>query len=167
LNDHTSPIPEVIADYTAQVNLLYDLGARHIELALIPSLVPAFADSASRLNPVFTSLVPELQMLHPDAKITLSGWGLAYDDILKNPGKYGITNTTDPCFDLSTGKQTCTTPETYFYYYIVHPSDAAHRIVGDFLFNEALATVPEPASLGLLAAGFGLLILVRRRKGRA
>ncbi|MBV9376115.1 MAG: hypothetical protein JO320_13845, partial [Alphaproteobacteria bacterium] len=86
-----------------------------------------------------------------------------------NPSKYGITNTTDPCFDLTTRMQTCTTPDTYFYYYIVHPSDAAHHIVGDELYQEALdLKVPEPLSVvilatSLLALGFAGKRLPRKR----
>ena len=165
LNDHTRATPEQIgAATTNQVATLYGLGARYFEIGLLPSAVPAFTDSATNLNPEYEALVPQLQAEFPDAVIHLSDWGPDYDDIIANPSKYGITNTTDPCFDLTTRMQTCTTPDTYFYYYIVHPSDAAHHIVGDELYQEALdLKVPEPMSAAILTTGLLALGFVRKR----
>ncbi len=167
LNDHTSPTGPIVDATFQQVATLYGLGARFFEIALLPSLVPAFADSAQSLNPVYRQIVPQLQALYPNATIALSNWGTYYDDILRNPGQYGITNTTDQCFNLQTGMQepACTDPSKYFYYYIVHPSDRAHEIVGERLAAEVLA-VPEPMPLLLLASGLAAMLL-RRRQRRA
>jgi von Willebrand factor type D domain/PEP-CTERM motif len=140
LNDHTSATQtQIAAATTAQIVTLYGLGARYFEIGLLPSLVPVFTDSAVNINPVYQSLVPQLQAQFRDAVIGLSNWGTYYDNIIRNPSQYGITNTTDLCFNDSTLTQTCSTPETYFYYYPFHPSDAAHHIVGDALYQEALA----------------------------
>ena len=165
LNDHASPTGPIANATFQQVATLYGLGARFFELALLPSLVPAFADSAQNLNPVYRQIVPQLQALYPDATIRLSNWGTYYDDILRNPSQYGITNTTDQCFNLQTGMQepACTDPNKYFYYYIVHPSDRAHEIVGDRLYAEILA-VPEPSQLLLLASGLAMVALMRRKR---
>ena len=163
LNDHTTPQTTIAAATSQQVATLYSLGARLFDIAVVPSLVPAFADSAANVNPVFTSLVPQLQAQYPGATIRLSNWGPDYDTILTNPSAYGITNTTDPCQNFQT-RQVCSTPDQYFYYVIVHPSAAAHRVVGAALVAEANA-IPEPVSISLLGTGlFGTLLLSRKRR---
>ena len=165
LNDHASPTGPIADATFAQVATLYGLGARFFEIALLPSLVPAFADSAQNLNPLYRQIVPQLQSLYPDATIQLSNWGTYYDDILRDPQAYGITNTTDQCFNLQTGMRepACTDPDEYFYYYIVHPSDRAHEIVGERLYAE-VAAIPEPMPLVLMASGLlGLAVRLRRR----
>ena len=128
LNDHASPTGPIADATFQQVATLYGLGGRFFEIALLPSLIPAFADSARTFNPIYQQIVPQLQALYPDATIRLSNWGTYYDDILRNPSAYGITNTTDQCFNLQTGQRepACTDPDKYFYYYIVHPSDHTH-----------------------------------------
>ena len=153
LNDHKSDPAQIDAATTAQITTLYSLGARIFEIALLPQDVPAFTDSALNLNPGYEALVPELQAEFPDATIELSNWGPDYDDILTNPSKYGITNTTDAC----AGPPVCATPDTYFYYVNSHPSDASHHIVGDELFTEVLglsAPVPEPSTWAMMLLGF-------------
>jgi cholinesterase len=168
LNDHNMITPaQANAATTAQVATLYSLGARLFEIALLPSLVPAFSDSANNLNPGFTVLVPQLQAEFPDAVFGLSNWGPFFDDILTNPSHYGITNTTDPCFSFAT-RTACSDPDKHFYYFIVHPSDVAHHIVGNELFTEVLALpspVPEPATWGMMLLGFvGLGFAFRRSR---
>jgi phospholipase/lecithinase/hemolysin len=153
LNDHKSDPTQIDAATQAQVATLYSLGARIFEIALLPADVPAFTDSALNLNPGYEALVPELQKEFPDATIELSNWGPDYDDILTNPSKYGITNTTTAC----AGPPVCATPDTFFYYVNSHPSDASHHIVGDELFTEVSdlpAPVPEPSTWAMMLLGF-------------
>ena len=55
-------------------------------------------------------------------------------------------------------------------YFIVHPSDVSHHIVGNELFTEVLALpspVPEPATWGMMLLGFvglGFAFRQSRRK---
>lgn len=168
LNDHTAPASDITAATAAQVSQLYALGARHIEVGLLPSLSPVFADSAANLNPAYTALVPQLQAQFPNAQITLSNWGPFYEQVLSNASQYGFTNTAPAgCLNPTTFAQTCTTPDSYYFYYPDHPSTATDRIVGNLLYQEALGlqAVPEPISLAVIGTGLLGLALVRRGRG--
>lgn len=149
LNDHSFVTSaQVDAATTAQVKMLYSLGARLFEIALLPSKVPAFADSANNLNPGYRALLPRLRAEFPDAVFGLSNWGPDYDAIIERPSKYGMTNVTNPCRDSRSRRPACSTPDAHFYYYYAHPSDAAHHIVGDELYAEVLRLPPAPPSAG-------------------
>jgi PEP-CTERM motif len=102
--------------------------------------------------------VPELQAEYPDAVFHLSDWGPDYDFIHDNPSLYGLTNTTTPCNTFG-AMPTCSAPNTYFYYYIDHPSTYVHQIVGNELYNEVLGMpsvpiVPEPTTWAMMLIGF-------------
>jgi len=145
LNDHkfvTSA--EINAATIAQVTTLYELGARLFEIALLPSKVPVFTDSADNLNPGYRALIPKLRVEFPDAVFGLSNWGPDYDQIIGHPSQYGLTNVTDPCRDFKPSTPTCSVPDKYFYYYNDHPSDVAHHIVGNELSTEVLLISGNP-----------------------
>lgn len=171
LNDHNLVTSaQVNAATTSQVATLYSLGARIFEIALLPQDVPAFTDSALNLNPGYKALVPELQAEFPDAAFGLSNWGPDYDNIIMNPSEFGMTNVTDPCRDLfNPGAPTCSTPNTFFYYFNVHPSDQSHHIVGNELFTEVLglpSPVPEPSTWAMILLGFAGLGFASYRGAR-
>jgi hypothetical protein len=132
-------------------------------------LLSAIASRTKRLRPITGAVIPAFNhpIKFPDAVFGLSNWGPFFDDILTNPSHYGITNTTDPCFSFATGTA-CSDPDKHFYYFIVHPSDVAHHIVGNELFTEVLALpspVPEPATWGMMLLGFvGLGFAFRRSR---
>jgi phospholipase/lecithinase/hemolysin len=63
----------------------------------------------------------------------------------RRSSKYGITNTTSKCARRQLKDEhpdPCLSPQTHFYYYGAHPSTAAHKAVGDLLYEEALKNAP-------------------------
>ncbi len=75
--------------------------------------------------------------------------------ISANPAAYGFTSAALPCLTGSLGgaADVCADPGNYVFWDSVHPTTAAHAILGD-AFAEAVAEpVPEPATLMLLGIG--------------
>jgi cholinesterase len=144
LNDRRLPNAETMTNIKTEIRKLYDVGARHFSLALLPTAIPAFADVGQRLNPDLQHLPQQLEAELPGVHVHLSHWGAFFDDIMRNPAKYGIENTQDACAGRAIFNEDatpCANPAVHYYYHKGHPSTAVHKIVGDKLYSE-LATTP-------------------------
>ncbi len=145
------------------VALLATKGAQHVLISTLPDLgrtpeaaalgrISESSDATQRYNALVWALEAQLEALFSGLDVMvfdMDGVGQAvYDD----PAAFGIINTTLPCtgFAATTGGA-CSTS---LYSDWLHPSSAAHAIIG----NAALAlVVPIPATAAL--AGLGLLLL--------
>jgi phospholipase/lecithinase/hemolysin len=139
LNDRHLPSATTVANLTGEIKTLYELGARRFAVALLPTAIPAFSAVGKRLNPELARISADLAAQLAGAQITLSHWGLFYDDVMFHPAQYGITNTTDACAGREISHQDitpCASPGTHFYYHEGHPSTATHKVVGDKLYEE-------------------------------
>ena len=70
------------------------------------------------------------------------------DEVMRNPGQYGIENTTAACAGreiFHEDAKPCAKPDSYFYYHAGHPSTAVHKIVGAKLYQELVNRRTEPA----------------------
>ena len=139
------------------------LGARNIlvpgmpDLGLTPyfqSLGPVAAAQASLLTDVFNAAIqsnlPSGVFFYDTAALERSA--------VANPGAYGFTNVTDPCFN---GATVCANPAQYLCVDEFHPTSAAHRFLADGFLT---AVVPEPGTYALMLAGLGFLGLMARRR---
>lgn len=147
LNDGGLPAGETRSNEETMIDALYALGARHFMVALLPVKIPAFAGAGKRANAELPSLPAEVLTKHPDVDVQLSHWGMFYDEVLTHPAQYGFTNTTDKCAGRAIRNEDptpCATPQSYFFYHVQHPSTAAHKVVGDMLYQEAItANLPQ------------------------
>lgn len=99
-------------------------------------------------------------------------------DAAARPSAYGLSDVTSACLtgaeDLAGGTP-CATPNTHLFWDDIHPSAAAHAVVGRQALalvagapgatgSSGAAAVPEPGSLVLLGAGAAALIWTRRRR---
>ena len=75
-----------------------------------------------------------------------------------SPGN-GFSNVTSACFQTSP-VSVCTAPDTYLYWDQIHPTAAAHAILG----AQMLAAVPEPQTMLMMATRLLVLLGASRRR---
>jgi phospholipase/lecithinase/hemolysin len=141
LNDRNIGTRTTILNVERQISLLKEVGAYHVTLALLPTKIPAFAAVGQRLNPAYRRLVSDLRgKLAIDLEI--NHWGLYFDEVIQEPSRYGILNTTSRCAGRELFHEDatpCAAPDTYYYFHEGHPSTSVHRIVGDKLYIEVMS----------------------------
>ncbi|AXC14684.1 Phospholipase/lecithinase/hemolysin [Acidisarcina polymorpha] len=140
LNDRSLPAGATSLNLKAEIATLYALGARRFMVALLPTKIPAFATTGIRFNPQLARIPADLQARFSDIQIENSDWGSFFDEVMQNPGKYGITDTTTPCAGRALKNEDptpCTSPSSHFYFHEGHPSTAVHKAVGEMLCREA------------------------------
>ncbi|MCQ1549064.1 MAG: SGNH/GDSL hydrolase family protein [Candidatus Accumulibacter phosphatis] len=167
----------VAANITTALGLLAEAGARHFLLANLPDLGKTPEAVALGVAAASTDVTLEFNTALAADAVGLDAWVLAttgidldirlmdlyglnervVSDALTNGGaKYGITNVTTPCIhpgaissEYFAPDATATGCDVANYSDPLHPSAAAHRLIGQL----ALSTVPEPSSLALLFLG--------------
>jgi phospholipase/lecithinase/hemolysin len=145
LNDRGSPDGYTRTNLEEEIDTLYALGGRRFMVALLPTQIPAFATAGILLNPELSRIPAEERAKHPDIRIANSDWGPYFDEVITHLNKYNLTDATLTCGNRTVKAQNpaaCATP-THFFYYAAHPSTAAHKAVGDMLYNEALTNPPD------------------------
>jgi cholinesterase len=146
-NDKLLPTETTVENLKSDIRILYRSGGRRFMVAVLPTLIPEFREVNMRLNPALTRIPQELAAELPDASVSLSRWGAYFDDVMLNPAKYGIDNTTDTCAGraiFGEDPRPCPKPASYFYYHSGHPSTAVHEIVGERLYQEVQKLSPLP-----------------------
>ena len=152
-----SPI-DAVSNIVAEVTALHALGAQRflvpnmVDLSLTPlgALVPGAHDVSVIFDALLAAELPSY--------VTQFDTFSLLSDVVANPGDYGLTNATDPCFD---GASVCANPDSYLFWDALHPTTAAHRILAA-AFTSA---VPEPNSIVLL--GLALFALGFNHRKRA
>jgi cholinesterase len=146
-NDVFLPTEAAVENLKSELRILHKLGGRRFMIALLPTSIPAFKEVNQRLNPALARIPQKMAAEMPDASVRLSSWGLYFDDVMHDPARYGIENTTDACAGraiFNEDPRPCAKPASYFYYHSGHPSTAVHKIVGAKLYKEVLK-LPHPA----------------------
>ncbi|HEY2469545.1 MAG TPA: SGNH/GDSL hydrolase family protein [Terracidiphilus sp.] len=145
LNDEDRPDGFTRTNIESEIETLYEVGARRFMVAVLPEKIPAFAALGTKLNQELKRIPDEERAKHADIRISNSQWGAFFDEVIMNPSNYGFRNTIDFCARRSFSNEpvkACAEPGTYFYYHEAHPSTAAHRAVGEMLYQEAITSAP-------------------------
>ena len=130
LNDGRRPDGFTRSNIETEIETLYGMGARRFMVANLPTKIPGFAAAGIKINPDLEKIPDEERARHPDIRISNSHWGSFFDEVITNPAKYGLTDTTNACAERAFhGEQiqVCSNPDTHFFYHESHPSTAAHR----------------------------------------
>jgi hypothetical protein len=93
LNDGRLPGAEVLANLESEIRKLYEVGGRRFRVALLPTEIPASREFGLRLNPQLRRIPAEMRAELTSAEIAMSG--AYFDDVLRDPRRFGIENTTD------------------------------------------------------------------------
>ena len=144
LNDGRRETATTLANLRQELQLLRELGARHVTIARLPTKIPQFAAVGLRLNPAYEQFVQQ-EAGATGLDLWLNRWGAAFDEVMERPAAHGIVNTTSACAGRAIFDQDATPvgdPATYFFYHDGHPSTAVHRVVGKMLFEEIAARRP-------------------------
>ncbi len=147
LNDRSLKDGETVRNLEADIRMLYGAGARRFEVALLPTKIPSFATAGERFNPQLATIPGAMRAEYPDIRITNSKWGVYFDEVITHPSAYGLSDVTSKCAGRVLHDEDptpCASPETHFFYHEGHPSTAAHKAVGDLLYQEALSAAPAP-----------------------
>ncbi len=156
-------VNRAVNDIEGIVAALQGIGVQHIlvpgipDLGLTPyfaGLGPAAAAQATAFSDLFNA---ELSATLPAGAIFYNTSDLLHN-IVANPGAYGFTNVTDPCFN-ELALTLCANPGEYLFWDSFHPTTAT-----DFFVAQAFeGAVPEPSSIALLLTACALGIGARKR----
>ncbi|MEH2277156.1 MAG: SGNH/GDSL hydrolase family protein [Nostoc sp.] len=132
-----------VKNLTTAINSLTDVGAKKILVGNLPDLgqLPATRTSTNSVNlSALTqahnqSLRRSLKILsqqHSDLEIVVLDANALYRDAIANPAAFNFTNVTTPCLS---GSSICSNPDQFLFWDGIHPTSAAHRIIGRTAFS--------------------------------
>jgi phospholipase/lecithinase/hemolysin len=163
-------IPTLLTGVLNAIDAFKDAGAQTILVPNVPDLgrTPVLLGNpaASAAGTFFSTLYNSA--LH-NALATVSGTHIIEFDtfgflteLVTNPGAYGLTNVTTPCYsgfvDPNPAGTECATPDTFAFWDRIHPTSRVQYFLGEAL----LRAVPTPSTFSLVLAvllgvtGFGL-----------
>lgn len=166
--DPANVILPAMTNIAQSVGLLYGYGARTILMPNMPNIgaTPFGLTSGNSagltgftlaFNAYLSQTIGQLDSLFLDLNIIEFDTFAMLSSIQANPGAFGFTNATDPCFN---GASVCTDPDQYLFWDGVHPTARGHQLLGADFY----AAVPEPATLVLFCLALAGLAALRRRE---
>ncbi|KAL1205164.1 GDSL esterase/lipase [Cardamine amara subsp. amara] len=167
---------DLITRYSTQLNALYNYGARKFALIGIgavgcsPNALARSSDgttcnnqinSANQIfNSKLRSLVDQLNNNHPDAKFIYINAYDIFQDMIKNPSRFGFTVTNAGCCGIGRnagqitclpGQRPCRNRNAYVFWDAFHPTEAANVIIAKRSFNAQSPSDAYPMDISRLA----------------
>jgi thermolabile hemolysin len=132
-----------VKNVTTAINSLTEVGAKKILVANLPDLgqLPATKNSTNSVN--LSALTQAhnqglrrslkvLNQQHSDLEIVVLDANALYRDAIANPAAFNFTNVSSSCLS---GSGTCGKPDQFLFWDGIHPTAAAHRIIGETAFS--------------------------------
>jgi thermolabile hemolysin len=139
VNSATIPVKNL----TTAINSLTDVGAKKILVGNLPDLgqLPATRNSANSVN--LSALTQAhnqglrrslkiLSQQHSNVEIVQLDANTMYRDAITNPTAFNFTNVISSCL---AGDRACSNPDQFLFWDGIHPTAAAHRIIGKTAFS--------------------------------
>lgn len=168
-------IPNAVSGIIGAVQAFASAGAHTVVVPNIPDLglTPAFTSRGAAASAAATALSIQFNTLLDAQLALLTGLDIVEVDtfslirnLVANPGQFGLTNVTTPCYSgfvaPNPAGTECANPDEYLFWDLVHPT----RVVHGFLANAVIAAVPEPATLWLFVLAL-LVWVAGARRARA
>ncbi|MEH2014622.1 SGNH/GDSL hydrolase family protein [Nostoc sp.] len=132
-----------VKNLTIAINSLTDVGAKKILVGNLPDLgqLPVTRTSTNSVN--LSALTQAhnqglrrslkiLSQQHSDLEIVVLDANTLYRNAIANPAAFNFTNVTSPCLS---GSSICSNPDQFLFWDGIHPTAAAHRIIGETAFS--------------------------------
>jgi len=160
LGGEISDVQSTVGNLSVAVNKLANIGARNFVLPNIPDL---------GATPLAQNLPPEQQQLltllteghnsslaaasaileqDPNINIINVDTKTLVDDIITNPGDFGLTNVTDNF--LNSGLDN---PDNFLFFDNIHPTASGHKFIGDTAIK-SITEIPELVDIFAVDSGF-------------
>jgi len=158
-NDYFSggTVSTAVSDVLTIVGELKSVGATHI---LVPGMPDIGLTPGHHGDPNATAFSiafnQGLQTNLPKGVTYFDTFGF-FNQVVANPGAYGLTDVTDACFN---GVTVCSNPSQYLFWDDVHPTTGIHEVLAVEFAN----AVPEPSTLLMLGTSVAGLAVILRRK---
>jgi outer membrane lipase/esterase len=181
--DPATTIANAVAGVINAVDAFKAAGARTVlvpnlpDLGVVPSItqlestVPGISALAASLTAQFNAALSTALDGETGIRVVQFDTFDLLRDVVANPGEYGFSNATQPCYSgfvlPDPNATVCADPGQYVFWDMEHPTAQFHALLGNELF-QAVEAVPEPGSLGLVACGLAAALgLARRRVPRS
>jgi len=150
-----NPLPGGVYNTLAAVQVLVDAGARHIVVMLAPdfTVTPAFSGLTDPekaglqwlVSTYNASLVAGLSAIEPscDCNIVIVDLYSFLNEVVANPGDYGLTNVTVPSIPNAL------LAETSLFWDPVHPTTAGHKLLAKYALDAMLDELVPGKAIGI------------------